>query len=158
MAARRWRQVIITIPIQYSIGSLNLYSEHTTFTWTPSNNTLNLTVTNIFIANTTINIEGLSNPNTSNSSAWILNTYTSAYILIGTGVTINKFAAVCGSNCRMCLNASYCTSCYTNSSISNFSLLDNGTCVLSPCSAKKFQKGNVCYACSGNCYNCSIFS
>ena len=124
-----------------------------------STNTLNLTLSNIISSNVTIYIEGLTNPVVTSSSTWSLSALTSTDASIAVGASSNLFTAVCGSNCKECLNTSSCLSCYSNPLVNSLSLLDNSTkTCINACNSSQFLQGGICYSCNTACLTCDLYS
>ena len=130
--------LIITVPTEYSIGTLSLYSPEATLTFSSTGSVLNLTLTGISSANVTITLQGLTNPIVTTSSSWSLSSFTSSNLLVATASS-TQFSAACGATCRSCLNSTYCLSCYNNTLVNILNLLDNSanSCV-SSCGVSQF--------------------
>jgi hypothetical protein len=74
---------VITIPAEYSIGTLSAFSEGSiAFTYVLTGYSLNCTVSFISSQNATIIIEGLTNPVVATSSFWQVNIFAASSILI----------------------------------------------------------------------------
>jgi proprotein convertase subtilisin/kexin type 5 len=121
---------------------------------------LNCSVSFISSINSTLIILGLTNPTSASSSYWNISIYAGSAILISSDSSSNQFIAACGTNCRDCINSTYCKSCYSNPSINNQTYLNqlNNQCINTCNSTGQYLVGSICYSCNSSCLSCSLFS